>query len=79
MLSSLPQCETLEMVGKNTLTILGLHKFFVLGCTAFLIPKINITNDCVYLVVSIVCAIGSVMGCLIVLKMIRLVKEHLRK
>lgn len=79
MLSSLPQCETLEMVGKNTLTILGLHKFFVLGCTAFLIPKINITNDCFYLVVSIVCAIGSVMGCLVVLKMIRLVKEHLRK
>lgn len=78
-LSSLPQCKILESVGKHTLTILGLHKFFVLGCTAFLIPKMNITNDGFYLVISIVCAIGSVMGCLVVSKLIILAKEFLRK
>lgn len=79
MLSALPKCKTLEKVGQSTLTVLGLHKFFVLGCTAFLIPKINIKNDGFYLVISIVCAIGSVMGCLSVHKLIILVKKRLRK
>lgn len=79
LFSTLPKCKAMEIVGRNTLTILGLHKFPVMFFVTFLIPKTMINNENIYLMLCVICALISILGCMVVSESIYKIRKRCLK
>lgn len=62
------KCSTVEYIGKNTLVILVAHKFPIMFCSIILssVLHVSIENEAVSFIAGTVVAAISIVGCLIV-------------